>query len=338
MSSKDRPRLCRVAGRSAWHVYHQRRRLSTGCTDRASAETVLARYLAELDRPTAAQVISVSAILDRYLADRRDAGVPGAERLAWAHKALKRYWRERPPETVTDVECRAYLRHRGGERSGPHDKVAGQGTVRTELQALRAALNWAQRQGLIVKAPYVQIPGKPPPRERWLTRAEAARLVKAARGAHVRLFIHLALHTAGRAGAILALTWDRVDLERRLIDLRDPSKPETRKRRAVVPINDTLLAILQEAQKFSTTEYVIEFGGGPVVSVKHGFHAAAWRAQLPGVTPHTLRHTAATWMAQTGVPMWQIAGFLGHSSPQMVAETYGHHHPDHLQEAARALG
>jgi integrase len=72
-------------------------------------------------------------------------------------------------------------------------------------------------------------------------------------------------------------------------------------------------------------------------TAKHAFRDAAARAKLPGVTPHTLRHTAATWMAQEGVPVWDIAGLLG-NTVQMVEEVYGHHSPDHLRRATRSLG
>ena len=54
------------------------------------------------------------------------------------------------------------------------------------------------------------------------------------------------------------------------------------------------------------------------------------------VTPHTLRHTAATWLMQRGVPIWEAAGFLG-MSPEVLQDTYGHHHPDYLQGAASAI-
>jgi integrase len=54
------------------------------------------------------------------------------------------------------------------------------------------------------------------------------------------------------------------------------------------------------------------------------------------VTPHTLRHTAATWLMQRGVPIWQAAGFLGMSA-EMLERTYGHHHPDYLKGAADAI-
>ncbi len=51
------------------------------------------------------------------------------------------------------------------------------------------------------------------------------------------------------------------------------------------------------------------------------------------VTPHTLRHTAATWLMQAGVDKWEAAGFLG-MSVQMLDRVYGHHHPHHLRQAA----
>ena len=82
----------------------------------------------------------------------------------------------------------------------------------------------------------------------------------------------------------------------------------------------------------------VEFNGKPVASVKNGFRRAVELAHLPGkVTPHTLRHTAATWLMQRGVPIWEAAGFLG-MSPEVLQDTYGHHHPDFLQGAAAAIG
>ena len=40
---------------------------------------------------------------------------------------------------------------------------------------------------------------------------------------------------------------------------------------------------------------------------------------------------------QRGVPVWEAAGFLG-MSPEMLAQTYGHHHPDYLRNAANMIG
>jgi integrase len=61
-------------------------------------------------------------------------------------------------------------------------------------------------------------------------------------------------------------------------------------------------------------------------------------AKLRGrVTPHTFRHTAATWLMQAGVSMFRTAGFLG-MSVETLDRVYGHHHPDYLSDAADAIG
>jgi integrase len=54
------------------------------------------------------------------------------------------------------------------------------------------------------------------------------------------------------------------------------------------------------------------------------------------IVPHTLRHTAATWLMQRGVSIWQAAGYLG-MSPEILDRVYGHHSPDHLRGAATAI-
>ena len=85
------------------------------------------------------------------------------------------------------------------------------------------------------------------------------------------------------------------------------------------------------------TSHFVEWQGAPVKSVKTGFGHAVKLAGLWGkVTPHTLRHTAATWLMQRGVPIWQAAGYLGMSA-QMIERTYGHHHPDFMRGAAAAI-
>ena len=330
MPEPVRPRLCRVAGRDTWHIYYQRRRVSTGCTDRGSAEVVLARFLEGLSRPDST-TSGIQAILGAYLDDRRRAQKPGADRLGWAHKQLVTHFGERPVEVVTENECEAYIARRAA-------RGVATGTIRTEMQALRAALGWAAKKGMIPELPAVPLPDRSPARERWLTRPEADKLIAACAGHHIKLFVITALHTAARSGAILGLTWDRVDLERRAIDFREPGRPKSRKGRTRVPINDTLRAALAVAHGLRETEHVIEWAGRRVKSIKTGFNAAAGRAGMPEVTPHVLRHTAATWLAQGGVSIWEVAGYLGHSNTRMVEETYGHHSPEHLAKASRVLG
>jgi integrase len=105
-----------------------------------------------------------------------------------------------------------------------------------------------------------------------------------------------------------------------------------------VPISAELMATLRAAQQLATSDDVVEFARERVGSVRTGFTAACRRARLAGVTPHTLRHTAATWMAQSAVPMWEIAGYLGQKDVGMVERVYGHHSPEHLRTASTAIG
>jgi hypothetical protein len=55
------------------------------------------------------------------------------------------------------------------------------------------------------------------------------------------------------------------------------------------------------------------------------------------VTAYTIRHTVAAEMRKRGVPVWEVAGFLGHSSGYRTTERYAKFGPDHLAEAVRAI-
>lgn len=281
----------------------------------------------------------MTAILDGYLADRKDR-VASHATLEYACAALKRHLGDLTPDHMTLTRSRLYARQRRAEgyAVGTADarrrKPVSNGTIAREVVTLRAALRWAVAQKWIHTAPTIEAPGAAPPRDRWLTRDEAARLLAACQAPHVRLFVALGLYTAGRAGALLELTWQQVDLERGVIDLGAGSG---NKRRAPVPIADALRPYLLEARSGATCDAVVEFAGGRVASVKTGFHAACRRAGLAGVTPHTLRHTAATWMAHGRVPMAEIARYLG-DSERTTEKVYAKHSPDYLRGAARVLG
>jgi integrase len=213
---------------------------------------------------------------------------------------------------------------------------AAPGYIRRDVTVLRAALAWALREGWIDKAPYIEMPPKPPPRDRWLTRDEIDRLIQCARSAHIRLFIVLAYHTAARTGAILDLTWERVDLEHKLIHYAKPGRRETKKRRATVPINTAALAEVQRVALIRICDYVIEYHGRKVNSIKTGFRRACREAGIAECSPHVLRHSSASHMVMAGVPLAEVARMLG-DTEAMVEKVYGKWAPDYLRRAADAL-
>ena len=138
-------------------------------------------------------------------------------------------------------------------------------------------------------------------------------------------------------GAILSLTWDRVDFERGLIHYQDPTVFRTKKGRATAPINALAGAALTQARKGTTTPFVIEWAGQRVRSVKKGLATAGERAGTPWVTAHVFRHSAACILAEAGVPMPEIAQLLGHKDSRMVETVYAKFSPAYLRKASATL-
>jgi integrase len=167
-------------------------------------------------------------------------------------------------------------------------------------------------------------------------------------GKHIARFLLIGFYTGTRHAAICgaalqpAVGRGYVDLERGIFYRRAKGARETKKQQTPVRLPTRLLAHMRRWQRLGIAKHaVIEWNGKPVRSVRKGFAAAVKAAGLPTIgpdriTPHVLRHTAATWIMQNGADLWQAAGFLG-MTPQMLHERYGHHHPDFQTDAARKV-
>jgi integrase len=135
---------------------------------------------------------------------------------------------------------------------------------------------------------------------------------------HIARFVLMAVYTGTRSSAITSASISRgigrshVDLDQGIFYRLAEGRSETKKRQPPVPVPPRLLAHLRRwAAKGVIRDAVIEWNGMPVHSVKTGFTPAVRLAVLgEDVTPHTLRHTAATWLMQAGVDKWGRPGFL----------------------------
>lgn len=171
--------------------------------------------------------------------------------------------------------------------------------------------------------------------------------------AHLRRFILIGLYTGTRHSAMRALLWEEavkqawVDLDKGMIYRRGKGERETAKRRPVVKLPRRLLAHMRRWRRLdsevlrsvtmpdgSVTKRsplsVLHHGGEPIAGkIRTGFAGCVRDAGLPEeVTPHWMRHTAATWLMEGGVEMWEAAAYLG-MSVQTLEKHYGHHRPDH---------
>ncbi len=277
--------------------------------------------------------LTVKDIWEAYC--KANEGKPAVVTMGFNWKALDPHFGHLRPDQFTDDTSKDYIAKRQGAKSRAGKPIAP-GTIWTELGHLRTVLLWAAERKMISHAPAILRPSKPAPKERYLSRAECERLIGATTSHHIRLAIILLLSTAARVGAILDLTWDRVDFARGHIRLRRDDMV-TRKGRATVPMNAGVRAALSAAKEASISDYVIEWAGEQVGSIKKGFKAAVDAAGLSDVSPHVLRHTAAVHLAEAGKSMSEIAQYLGHDDEQITARIYARFSPGHLQDSANVL-
>lgn len=308
-----------------WSEDRKPRSCSTGTRDEAEAKAFFDRWLAALEAPALPEEVTIGALLDHYIKHKEHKATHDDMKLLV--KRIKRHIGNLLPQ---DLGRKTWWEKR--RKDGVSDN-----TIIKEGSHLRAALALAVADKIIPPpAPYVEFPQKPPGRARWLTREEAAKLIAACKTAHTRLFILIALHTGARAGAILDLTWDRVDFEAGLITLALPTREQAKKRRATVPMSATLRHELAAAKEAAQTDHVIEYRGHRVKRMITAFNDTVKRAGIPHCTPHDLRRTAATWMVQAGIPTAKVARYLG-DTEAMIEKVYGKHAPGYLKEAADAL-
>lgn len=262
-------------------------------------------------------------------------GTAAPERIGYAIDALLPFWGKLPVSAIKGETCRRYAKQR--KRSDA--------TVRRELGVLRAAIGHCVREGYLLSAPAVTLPPKPAAKERWLTRDEAAKMIRAARrldrGAHLARFILIGLYTGTRKSAILGLRFQPhvnggwIDTERGLLYRRGAGQRETKKRQPPARLPSRLLAHLRRWESHGA-RWAVEYQGGRVGDVQTAWEAARKAANLPDATPHTLRHTAITWALQGGARTWDVASYFG-VSIKVIEEVYGHHSEKHQSTATSAM-
>lgn len=335
-----------------WRESGNLKRVSTGANDPQAAKRFLADFLCGWLAPTVEEKenITIKEIIDifithkkkqnrdRYKNDRTldenfirrnirnlDIGITSAL------KPIEKRWGDLHPKQINRLHCREFIRSR------TEDDCASEATAKKSLDIFVAAMNHARKEGLLSIVPYVEKPSQPPPRDKWAKPDEVRELLKALKKyQHLHLFAMLAMHTLSRKRAIIELQWEQVDLDARRINFNPPGRLQTKKRRVHVPINNSLLVALQKAKETAVTKHVIEFRGQPCYEIGRAFRNYARSVNLGWITPHVLRHTGATLMAQQGVSMWEIAGIMGDRT-DTVEKHYLKHHPDYLKNATSAL-
>jgi integrase len=373
LEPEERDQEGKLARRATWVIRDGSRKIRTGCirTDHEGAERALAEYIAKKytvprDRGRHPSEILVLDVLNIYLIDKApkhsDPSITKARAMI-----LAEFWGDKTLADVNGTTCREYVAYRTAQpRRAAKPEVTGRPArmvtaagARRELEDLRSAINHHRTEGLCSEVVGVALPEKSEPRQDWLTHSEAAKLIRSAwrarqrmgegitdrmLGRHLARFILVGLYTGTRHAAICSAAFTpaigrgQIDLDAGVFYRHRRGSRQTKKRQTPVRLPERLLAHLRRWKRLGIAKRaVVEWNGKPVTSVRKSFDTAASAAGIGRhITPHILRHTAATWAMQRGSDAWAAAGYLG-MSPEVLERVYGHHHPDFQRDVAERM-
>jgi len=202
-------------------------------------------------------------------------------------------------------------------------------TLNRYRQALAAVLTWARHRRLTPKGwqhPVRELQGytEGVARTRFLSADERERLLKVCRLSawpKLHLLVLLAITTGARRGELLALRYRDLDLERATAHVRTSKNGEQR----VLPLTDAVIAEIRRHGLGSDEALLFASRWRP--SQPHSVHAvwdsALRTARIDNFKFHDLRHSCASYLAQSGASLLEIADVLGHKSLRMT-QRYSH--------------
>lgn len=249
-----------------------------------------------------------------------------------------------------------------GAPSGPV-RALSDSTIRSAYTVLRAGLDGAVRDGLLAKNPAAAVkrPGVERAEAKHLDQSAVAQVLAAAEGSRYHSALVLIAATGLRRGEVLALAWDRVDLDAATLKVTATigridgqlviSAPKTERSRRTVPLSPAIVEVLRKHKVTQAAErlragnqwqnsglmFTTELGAP--VDPRNLLRVVETAAKAAGVETdlHTIRHSAAVAWLEAGVHIKAVADLLGHSSVAITGDIYGHTSDDTARAAVDKL-
>ena len=196
-----------------------------------------------------------------------------------------------------------------------------------------------------------------------LTKEQALKLLATAQESRIEALLMVAVTTGMRRGELLALHWEDIDFEKKVVYVHrtlsrvtgqgyKETEPKTKSSRRRIVLSDVALEALiehgnaQERMKIEAGDRWCEHG--LVFCNKLGnyfnsdvllriFHGLLNKAGLPDMRFHDLRHSAATILMAAGVHPKVVQERLGHSTIAMTMDIYSHVLPSMQQDVANKI-
>lgn len=231
------------------------------------------------------------------------------------------------------------------EKVGPRKRIivrGGAGAARKVVRDFSAVFSFARRNEIVESNPCetAAVRKTDNRRERYLTLEEVTRLGAAldeleAEGVNVKAvnIARLWALTGCRRTEIAGLRWSEVNLDEGVLILDD-----SKTGKSLRPLGGAAIALLRSIDKAADLEFVFpaERGDGHFQGIKNTWSKAIKKAKLPGVTPHTLRHTIGSTATSTGEALALTGAILGHANPRSTA-IYAHVQIDPSRQAAERV-
>ena len=271
-----------------------------------------------------------------------------------------------PLPKLSVQKVREFMSAKLAQRMNPDEPATFSArTVKHMRDTLRAALNVAVRDGVILRNPAALAA---PPREttkhepKVLGPEEARAFITAMEGTRFEALFSLTLALGLREGEVLGLRWQDVDLERGTLTIRYQLQridakltlvePKTKRSCRTVALPAMAVRALtahqmrQESQKqfagerWQDTGMVFTTGIGSMLDARNmlrDFYRVTRATGLQGLRFHDLRHSAATLLLMQGTHPRVVMDLLGHSSIALTMNTYSHVIPAMQREAANQM-
>jgi integrase len=219
-----------------------------------------------------------------------------------------------------DADGRAILRSKG--------KPPAPATVNRYAAALGSVISWSIKRRIAPKGfvhPCKSVEMRPENNEktRFLTEDERTRLLAACQASKWKplyLLALLAISTGARKGELLGLRWADIDLVHRVAHVGHSKNGDPK----VLPLIPSVLELLQAGNgKPTALVFASTRAPGQAFSFEPRWSEALRAAKIRGVTFHTLRHSCASFLAQNGATLLEIADLLGHRQLSMT-KRYSH--------------
>lgn len=207
------------------------------------------------------------------------------------------------------------------------------------IQLLKSSINFGLNilEVIDIKNAVVGLPLLPEEsKERYLDSDELAKLMPVLINddGQIAKIIRFLLATGLRLGECLNCEWSHINIDNKVMVIS--SSRSKSKKTASIPLNAAAIQVLGECSRQFDYPFANHKTRLPFVTPKKGFQKLMNQAGLDGVTAHTLRHTAASIMINSGRSLYDVQRVLRHSSPLVTAK-YSHLSPQSVMAASDTI-